>query len=133
VLGQIRWYQDGAVPRELSLALWILSTANGVSQTLPAERMYVLWCSSDFILAGILLLVSQEKLGQAYLGVVQLSGPRQELFQSCSVPAGPCVLRPASHGAEPLWPHRCHERGCAGVMAPWWLSLGPGMGFPAPW
>lgn len=32
------------------------------------------WCSSDFILAGILLLVSQEKLGQAFLGVLQLSG-----------------------------------------------------------
>lgn len=57
----------------------------------------------------------------------------QELFQSCSVPAGSCVLCPASHGSEALWPCPCHECGCAGVVTRWWLSLGPGMGFPAPW
>lgn len=38
------------------------------------------WCSSDFILAGILHLVSQEKLSQAFLGVLQLSGQCRSCF-----------------------------------------------------
>lgn len=47
------------------------------------------WHSSDFILAGILLLVSQEKLGQAVCRCAPAFWTMRELSGSCFNPALP--------------------------------------------
>lgn len=62
----------------------------------------MLQCSSDFILAGILLLVSQEKLGQVFLGVLQLSGQRRSCFNPALSLRGPVCCVPRLMGRSPF-------------------------------